>query len=190
MPKIYTRTGDRGDTGLWGGRRVRKDDPRVQAYGAVDETMTAIGAAAAALPKMAALGGLRRGLAEAQKELFAVGALLATPPERIKLLGRHAKGPSKDSVARLEREIDAWTAELKPLKTFILPGGSLPGALLHSARTTCRRAEREVISFSRRSEVPQPVIVYLNRLSDHLFTAARWANQKLRVTETPWEGLT
>lgn len=187
--KIYTRTGDRGATGLWGGSRVGKDDARVQAYGAVDEAMTTIGAAAAALPKTAAFGGLRRALAETQKELFAVGALLATPPGREKLLGRHALGPSADSVARLEREIDAWTQDLPPLGTFILPGGSLPGALLHAARTTCRRAEREVISFSRKAPVPEPVVVYLNRLSDHLFTAARWTNRKLRIAETPWEGL-
>ncbi|MBI4345368.1 MAG: cob(I)yrinic acid a,c-diamide adenosyltransferase [Elusimicrobia bacterium] len=190
MTKIYTRTGDRGETGLWGGSRVGKDDPRVQAYGAVDEAMSAIGAAIAALPRAASFGALRRALAEAQKELFAVGALLATPPGREKLLGRFASGPSAESVLRLEREIDAWTAELKPLRTFILPGGSVPGALLHSARTVCRRAEREVIAFSRKKPVPPGVVTYLNRLSDHLFVAARWTNRKLKVGETPWAGLT
>ena len=189
MPKIYTRTGDRGETGLWGGGRVGKDDPRVQAYGAVDEAMTAIGAASAALPGGAAFGPLRKSLARAQEELFAIGALLATPPERAKLLGRHAQGPPAAAVARLESEIDAWTRKLEPLKHFILPGGSAPGALLHVARTVCRRAEREVVAFSRREALPERVVIYLNRLSDHLFTAARWTNQKLRVPETSWPGL-
>lgn len=190
MAKIYTRAGDRGQTGLWGGKRVWKHDPRVDAYGEVDEAMTAIGAASAALPRSAAFAPMRRALARVQEELFAIGALLATPPERSKLLGRHARGPAPAAAKRLEAEIDAWTAELGPLKHFILPGGSLPGALLHVARTVCRRAEREVVRFSRRQAVPEGALVYLNRLSDHLFTAARWTNRKLRAPETAWPGLT
>lgn len=187
--KIYTRTGDRGNTGLWGGSRVGKDHPRVQAYGTVDEAMSAIGAAASALPEAKAFAALRETLARVQRELFGVGALLATPPERMAMLGRHAAGPPPEAVKLLETEIDAWTKELKPLKTFILPSGSLPGALLHLARTVCRRAEREVVGLSRREKLPDSVVVYLNRLSDHLFTAARWTNQKLKAPETPWEGL-
>ena len=186
--KIYTRTGDQGETGLWGGDRVGKDHPRVQAYGAVDEAMSAIGLAAAALPGGRDFATVRQALERAQRELFDVGALLATPPARARKLGRHA-GPPPKAAARLEAEIDGWTADLKRLKHFILPGGTIPGAALHLARTTCRRAEREVVALSRREKVPPSVVIYLNRLSDHLFTAARWVNQKLGVPETPWEGL-
>ncbi|MBI4423691.1 MAG: cob(I)yrinic acid a,c-diamide adenosyltransferase [Elusimicrobia bacterium] len=189
MAKIYTRTGDRGETGLWGGARVPKDAPRVRAYGTVDEAMCAIGAAVAALPRRRAFAALRLALSRTQEELFAVGALLATPGDRLAMLGRHAAGPPPESVARLEAEIDAWTLELKPLRTFILPGGSPPGALLHYARTVCRRAERELVSLRRVEALPESPVVYLNRLSDHLFTAARWVNQRLRVPETPWPGL-
>ena len=165
-----------------------KDHPRVQAYGAVDEAMSAIGMAAAALPESRAFAPLRGTLARAQRELFDAGALLASPPGRAARLGRHA-GPPPEAVARLEAEIDGWAADLKPLKHFILPGGAVPAAALHLARAVCRRAEREVVALSRREKVPGAVIVYLNRLSDHLYTAARWVNWKLQAPETSWEGL-
>ena len=165
--KIYTRAGDQGETGLWGGGRVGKDHTRVQAYGCVYGVVLAT--------------GMRR-------PMDLVGALLAARPERAPKLGRHA-GPPPKATARLEAEIDGWTADLEPLKHFILPGGAVAGASLHLARTICRRAEREVVALSRREKIPASIVVYLNRLSDHLYTAARWVNQKLGVPETPWEGL-
>ena len=186
--KIYTRAGDQGETGLWGGGRVGKDHPRVQAYGTVDEASCAIGLAAATLPGGRDFAPMRRALERVQRELFDVGALLAARPERAPKLGRHA-GPPPKATARLEAEIDGWTADLEPLKHFILPGGAVAGASLHLARTICRRAEREVVALSRREKIPASIVVYLNRLSDHLYTAARWVNQKLGVPETPWEGL-
>lgn len=166
--KIYTKTGDKGETGLWGGQRVRKDDARVAAYGQVDELNCAVGAALAVLPEEAA--ALREMLTRVQNELFVVGSILA---------GVQDPAPSPE---RLEREIDAMTAELPPLKQFILPGGGPAGAALHLARGVCRRAERAVVPL----DGVHDVVVYLNRLSDHLFTAARWANMKSGRTETPW----
>ncbi len=185
MSKIYTKTGDRGDTGLWGGGRLRKDHPRVEAYGEVDELNSSLGAVLASLPREG-LGGLEGSLRRIQKELFTIGAILASPAEKSASLAERLPA---SAVSALEAEIDAWTAELKPLKKFILPGGSTAGAQLHLARTVCRRAERRAVALAEREAVPERLIVYLNRLSDHLFTAARWANQKLERTETEWEGL-
>ncbi len=175
--KIYTRTGDNGETGLIGGKRVPKAHPRVDAYGEVDELNCAIGAARAALGKEHA--GLDEALARCQAECFVLGALLAG-----------AKDPFPASAAaRLESEIDAWDGELEPLKNFILPGGGAAGAALHLARAVCRRAERRAAALSGADAAPAGTIVYLNRLSDWLFTAARWANKKSGRPETPWAGL-
>lgn len=176
--KIYTRTGDQGQTGLIGGARVRKDHPRVAAYGDVDELNCWLGWAAAALPK--ASPPLRATLARLQEELFHLGAALATPPERSPrpLPGAWAR--------RLESEIDEMTAELPALRNFILPGGAEAGCRLHLARAACRRAERAVVALG--AEAPAGAVLYLNRLSDHLFTAARWANRRARAKETVWKG--
>ena len=160
--KIYTKTGDKGETGLIGGRRVRKDEAHVAAYGDVDELNAAVGAVEAP--------ALREGLTAIQKELFVVGAILAGQKD--------AAAPSPD---RLEREIDRMTAELPELRHFILPRGPL-----HLARTVCRRAERSVVALP---DGPAGVVVYLNRLSDWLFVAARWLNAKNATPETIWEGL-
>ncbi|MDE2040126.1 MAG: cob(I)yrinic acid a,c-diamide adenosyltransferase [Elusimicrobia bacterium] len=171
--KVYTKTGDRGETGLWGGTRVLKSDARVAAYGDVDELNCALGAALSVLPKAALELGPR--LSRLQQELFLLGSILS---------GVDASIPA-EAVRRLEEEIDAMTAELPPLSRFILPDGCPAAAALHVARAVCRRAERSVVAV----KPDLPAIVYLNRLSDHLFTAARWVNLKAGLGETPWAGL-
>ncbi|HWQ15774.1 MAG TPA: cob(I)yrinic acid a,c-diamide adenosyltransferase [Roseiflexaceae bacterium] len=175
--KIYTKTGDAGETGLWGGRRVPKDALRVQAYGTVDECSAAIGVARAA-GLDAELDGL---LAQVQDQLFVVGADLATPGEAANI-----PRVGEAEVASLERAIDGLEATLAPLRQFILPGGSLAAAHLHLARTICRRAERCVVSLAREESVNPQVGVYLNRLSDFLFVAARAANARAGVADVPW----
>jgi cob(I)alamin adenosyltransferase len=178
--KIYTKTGDTGETSLFDSARVSKADARVDAYGEVDELNACLGAARAA--------GLDADLASAvetiQKELFAVGARLADPSRRI--AGRVTKATVRDSdVERLEQTIDRLEAELAPLRRFILPGGSMAGALLHVSRTICRRAERRVVGLGPDAVEPI-VVVYLNRLSDLLFVMARAVNHRAGAPETEW----
>src|SRR5262245_35603121 len=178
--KIYTKSGDAGDTSLFDNSRVSKADPRVEAYGKVDELNACLGAALAE--------GLDRDLVEAietiQKELFALGATLADPASRIS--PRVTKASVGDvEISRLEQTIDRLEAELPPLKRFILPGGSRAGARLHVARTVCRRAERRVVGLGA-DAVDAQVVVYLNRLSDLLFVMARAANHRAQVPETEW----
>jgi cob(I)alamin adenosyltransferase len=177
--KIYTRTGDSGETSLFDNTRVSKGDARVDAYGEVDELNAALGAARSAGTD----ADLTAVLEEIQKELFAIGARLADPAERIS--ARVTKADVVETqVARLEATIDRLESELPPLRKFILPGGSPAGSLLHLARTICRRAERRVVS------LPEPVdpliVVYLNRLSDLLFVMARAANHRSGVSEIEW----
>ena len=178
--KIYTKTGDRGETSLFDGTRVLKTDPRVAAYGDVDELQAVIG--------MAAANGLDRELTDMvvslQRDLFALGARLADPSHRI--ASRVSKIIIDDaSVMRLEQWIDALESGLPPLRHFILSGGSPGGASLHLARTVCRRAERAVLSLG--GDAVEPVLlVYLNRLSDLLFVMARAANHRAGVPETEW----
>jgi cob(I)alamin adenosyltransferase len=189
MP-MYTRGGDKGQTALFGGGRVPKSHPRVAAYGSIDELNCALGAARAALPASAEFRALDAGLERLQAECFVVGALLATPADKLGKLGApFDQGLPADAPARLEAEIDAWEAQLTPLKTFILPGGAPAGAALHVARAAARRAEREVVELSEREPAPEGVVVYLNRLSTWLFIAARWLNTSLGQAETPWTGL-
>jgi cob(I)alamin adenosyltransferase len=180
--KIYTRSGDEGDTGLFGGGRVPKDHARVAAYGDVDELNSAIGMVRAAAPAelFDAL------LASVQRDLFAIGGHLATPdPERVtRALEKAAL--SEDRVAEFERAIDAADQELPPLKAFVLPAGTAKAAALHLARTVCRRAERSVVRLAREAEVHALFIVYLNRLSDLLFTLARLANHRAGIGDTTW----
>ncbi len=187
--KIYTRKGDRGDTGFWGGGRTSKNHVRVSAYGEVDELNSLIGVSLASLPVDTRYYSIRSNLSTIQEELFVLGALLATPADKLsKLKPPFDKGLPSESVSRMEHEIDRLDKDLKPLKGFILPGGSAPGAFFHLARTVCRRAERSAVALAKTEPLPEGVLVYLNRLSDLLFVVARWVNYRLGVPETPWKG--
>jgi cob(I)alamin adenosyltransferase len=177
--KIYTKTGDAGDTALFGGGRVGKDDLRVEAYGQVDELNAVLG-----LARAEGLGDLDQLTSTLQEQLFTVGSLLATPAGT-----KAAKAiPQLEEawVTAMEQAIDAFDRDLAPLTTFILPGGTRAAALLHLARTVCRRAERRVVPLARAGKVEAPVVVYLNRLSDLLFTMARVANRRAQVDDVPW----
>jgi cob(I)alamin adenosyltransferase len=180
--KIYTKTGDTGETALFGGARVSKTHPRVEAYGDVDELNAAIGLARCVemLPRIDEV------LVPVQRDLFAIGALLATPDrEKMK---RHLEKARIDEerITQLEDAIDEGDRELEPLKAFIIPGGTPKAAALHVARTVCRRAERRVIALMGDEEIPQIVVIYLNRLSDLLFTLARVANRRAGAGEVTW----
>jgi cob(I)alamin adenosyltransferase len=180
--KIYTRTGDSGDTALFDGTRVSKADPRVAAYGDVDELSAWLGLARAA----AGDGEVADMLAQVQRDLFALGARLADPAHRI--AGRVTKAAiSAADVSRLEGWIDGFDAELPPLRRFILAGGSPAGAALHVARTVCRRAERRAVLLASELAVEPAVLAYLNRLSDLLFVAARLANFRALREEPLWD---
>ena len=178
--KIYTKTGDGGETSLFDNSRVSKADPRVDAYGEVDEVNACLGAAVAA----GVDGDIAAVLTTIQKDLFAVGARLADPSSRI--AERVTKAAvTAQQIELLEATIDRLEAELTPLRRFILPGGSPAGALLHLARTVSRRAERRVVGLGADSVEPG-VIVYLNRLSDLLFVMARAVNHRAAIPETEW----
>jgi cob(I)alamin adenosyltransferase len=177
--KIYTRAGDDGTTGLIGGQRVSKSDPRIDCIGAVDELNAAIG--------WTAVAGDSQWVAKlrpVQNELFVIGSLLAWPDEQTPA---HLPPLEESSIGRLEMEIDAATDELAPLRNFILPGGTEISARLHLARAICRRAERAVVGFSHDRPVPAVALAYLNRLSDWLFVQARWANKCAGVPDILWE---
>ena len=180
--KIYTRTGDDGETGLFGGVRLSKSDIRVAAYGDVDELNCVIGVARSENLDPA-VDGL---LSLVQTELFDLGCELATVP------GKHSEATlpciDADEVQRLETAIDRFEADLAPLTTFVLPGGARSSAQLHVARAVCRRAERAVVALAQVSEVRPEALQYLNRLSDLLFTLARHANHVLGVDDVPWIG--
>jgi cob(I)alamin adenosyltransferase len=178
--KIYTKTGDSGETSLFDNTRVSKADARVDAYGEVDEVNACLGAARAAGVDEDVAAMLER----IQKDLFALGARLADPSARIAARVSKATITPSD-VERLEQTIDRLEGELPPLRRFILPGGSSAGALLHLARTVCRRAERRVIALG--PDAAEPIlIVYLNRLSDLLFVMARAVNHRVKAPETEW----
>lgn len=187
---IYTRGGDKGETGLFGGTRVSKGSSRVAAYGEIDELNSAMGVARAHLREDPALGSIDAGIERVQAECFVIGALLATPADKLGKLGApFDAGLPADASARLEAEIDAWEKNLLPLKTFILPGGGRAGSALHLARAVSRRAERATVMLSSSEKIPDGVIIYLNRLSTWLFVAARFVNKETGHAETPWTGL-
>lgn len=179
--KIYTKTGDSGETGLFGGSRVPKDHIRIQSCGALDELNSVLGIAMAQLTEG---DRVLKTLLTIQEELFQLGAELATPATKMV--------PSalveQDSITRFEKEIDEFEKKLTPLKTFILPGGTLISALLHHARTVCRRAERGVVSLNHQEKIRPEVLEYLNRLSDYLFVLARFENHEAGVADRPWVG--
>ena len=180
--KIYTRTGDEGETGLFGGGRVPKDHPRVAAYGDVDELNSVIGVVRATEP-LTLFDDL---LASIQRDLFSIGGHLATPdPEKVaKALARAEL--SDERIPLFERTMDEAELELPPLRAFVLPAGTPKAAALHVARTVCRRAERAVVALSHETTVPEQFLVYLNRLSDLLFTLARLANFRGGAGDVTW----
>jgi cob(I)alamin adenosyltransferase len=183
MPmKIYTRTGDEGETGLFGGGRVPKDHPRVAAYGDVDELNSTLGVARATPP-----AELFDGLLESvQRDLFAIGGHLATPDPG-KVARALARAELSDMrIAEFERVMDSADLELPPLRAFVLPAGTPKAAALHVARAVCRRAERSVVHLSHAEVVPALFLVYLNRLSDLLFTLARLANHRGGAGDVTW----
>jgi cob(I)alamin adenosyltransferase len=178
--KIYTKTGDDGSTGLIGGSRVRKSDPRIDCYGTVDEINASLGLAA-----VTADPSIRPLLLAVQNDLFIIGSHLAAPDGRIPT---NSNWPSLDDslITRLEMQIDSAETLLPPLRQFILPGGSETAARLHLARTVCRRAERLLVEFSLDRPVSGLILTYLNRLSDWLFVHARLSNQIAGVADVPW----
>ena len=180
--KIYTKTGDTGDTGLFGGGRVPKDHVRVAAYGDVDELNSVIGLARATDPVE-----FEDALLESiQRDLFSIGGHLATPdPEKVRKALEKAS-LSADRVLEFERAIDAADRELPALTAFVLPAGTPKAATLHVARTVCRRAERQVVHLAAQETVPELFVVYLNRLSDLLFTLARLANHRAGIGDVTW----
>ena len=193
MARIYTRTGDAGDTALIGGARASKSDLRVDLYGEVDELNGLLGLARSrlrreddwlpeSLPRARALDVE---LAALQARLFDLGAVLADPA-RCETIVRTAATPAWLGPERLEESIDSMDAALPALRVFILPSGCEAGAVLHLARSTCRRVERRAVAAAATIAVPPAVIVWLNRLSDWLFVAARWINDAAGVPETPW----
>ncbi len=180
--KIYTKTGDDGTTGLFGGGRVRKDSPRIEAYGTVDELDSVIGLCRA----VGMNDWIDPLLQQIQNNLFVLGADLATPLETRS--SYNIPRISEEDSTRLEQAIDEHTAQLPPLKHFIHPGGCELAARLHFARTVCRRAERTLVTLAAKEEIGTYDVIYLNRLSDLLFTLARRANQLASVNDVEWNG--
>ena len=181
MTRIYTRTGDGGHTSLFGGARVSKDDPRVRAYGTIDELNAVLGLARAAGSDREIDGVLER----LQHHLFDLGAELATPAAA-SAAGSHVVRVSADQVAGLEQEIDRFEDRLPPLRQFVLPGGTPGAAALHHARTVARRAEREIVQLTALEPLNPELLKYVNRLSDLLFVLARAANLAARRPDVVW----
>ena len=188
LNRIYTRTGDAGQTHLAGGQRIAKDDLRIDCYGTVDELNAVIGMARATAEDLShaieALRGFAAILKRVQHELFNLGSILATLPEDVH--PKQARVTSAD-VEQLERDIDRSNAELTALRSFVLPGATRLDAELHICRTVCRRAERLLVALAREQSVPVEALKYLNRLSDAFFVWSRWVNHAMNVPETLWE---
>lgn len=178
--KIYTKTGDKGKTGLLGGTRALKSDLRIEAYGTVDELNSYIGL----LRDQPVLSELTPQLIQIQNELFVMGSHLASDPEKSKV-----KIPEfeESSVGRMEGWIDELNDNLEPMRFFVLPGGHQSVSFGHVARCVCRRAERSVVGLSQQESVNEVVVIYLNRLSDYLFVLCRWMTTQLEVEEIPWK---
>jgi cob(I)alamin adenosyltransferase len=189
--RVYTRTGDKGETHLVGGKRVPKDDARIESYGTIDELNSVLGIVRAfndAAPRSPIHDRLDAILRQVQNELFDLGSELATPPEA-EWEGMIRVGDAQVKV--LERTIDECQKDLEPLKSFILPGGGVIAAFLHQGRTVCRRAERDILRLGRREPIGDGPLRYVNRLSDLLFVLSRWVSKHLGEREYLWEkGLT
>ncbi|MFN9430368.1 MAG: cob(I)yrinic acid a,c-diamide adenosyltransferase [Acidobacteriota bacterium] len=183
LNRIYTKTGDKGETGLVGGQRVPKDAQRIAVFGTVDELNSFVG-----LVRISAsdnkLNELEAICERIQHELFNLGSVLATLPEDL-----HPNQPrvNQETITQLERDIDQYNSALPPLRSFVLPGGSRLCAELHVCRTICRRAERELVTLSHQEEVPRDALLYLNRLSDAFFVWSRWVNQAFGLPEALWQ---
>lgn len=186
MTKIYTKTGDRGETSLFTGQRVPKNDPYIEALGSVDECNSAIGAAVSFMDQ-APLASLKKELEVIQHALFDLGAALATPRTRASSHKIDQTRFDEHATEHLEKWIDQMNEHLPPLHAFILPGGHPSGSMLHLARSICRRAERAVFPIHQQADVSNHVLIYLNRLSDYLFVAARYANSLMHTPETTWQ---
>lgn len=188
LNRIYTRTGDKGQTRLVGGHAVPKDNLRIESYGTVDELNAFVGLARTSAEELASrferLHSFAGILKRVQHELFNLGSILATPMDEV---GPKQPRVTPKDVKQLEREIDAANEDLQALRSFVLPGGSRLEAELHVCRTVCRRAERLLVSLTREESVPEESLQYLNRLSDALFVWSRWVNGVLGATETLWE---
>lgn len=188
ITRVYTKTGDKGQTSLVGGKRVPKDSPRIEAYGTIDELNSVVGLARVFNDENLEAGDAHQFLNEVlcriQDELFDLGSELATPPEQFKE-GMYRVGD--DEIERLEQWIDQCQEDLEPLKSFILPGGGRIGAYLHQCRTVCRRAEREILRLSREEEINPSMIKYVNRLSDLFFVLSRWIAKQTGEPEYLWQ---
>jgi len=175
---IYTRKGDKGETSLRKGQKISKSHIRVSSYGSIDELNSALGVVLSKNKNKI----IKDEILKVQNDLFEIGASLANPSEKAKELSKYLK----KRIIEIEKTIDSLTKKIPALSNFILPGGGESGAFLHLARTTCRRAERKIVELSKKEEVEIEIISYLNRLSDHLFTLARFANVLERQKETIW----
>lgn len=185
--KIYTKTGDKGETSLFTGQRVPKNDPTIDALGTVDECNCAIGVAVALLPGDSKFDHVKQQLCQIQHALFDLGAALATPRTRAADSKIDKTRFDYQEIEVLEKWIDAMEEHLTPLHTFILPGGHPSGATLHLARSICRRSERLTIPLNAHTDVSDNVLMYLNRLSDYLFVLSRYVNYLTQSPETFWE---
>ena len=188
ITKVYTRTGDKGETALVGGKRVPKDSPRIDAYGTIDELNSVVGLARVfneeSLEAAEGHRFLDEVLCRVQDELFDLGSELATPPEFFK---EGMYRVSEGEIDRIEKSIDRCQKDLEPLKSFILPGGGRIGAYLHQCRTVCRRAEREILRLSRSEDINDCALKYVNRLSDLFFVLSRWIAKQTGEPEYLWQ---
>jgi cob(I)alamin adenosyltransferase len=188
ITRVYTRTGDQGETGLVGGKRVAKDSPRIEAYGTIDELNSIVGLARTFNAEDISRGEARRSLdivlSDLQQELFDLGSELATPADFFKPGMARMGAPQ---IENLERLIDQCQKSLEPLNSFVLPGGGRVGAYLHQCRTVCRRAERQILRLSRVEELSEWPLIYVNRLSDLFFVLSRWINKESGAEEYLWQ---
>lgn len=185
--KIYTKTGDKGETSLFSGDRVPKNDPFIEALGSVDELNSTIGAALSLLPKKHEMSGIKEQLETIQHALFDLGASVATPQTKSASSKIEKTRFDMEAIALLETWIDGMEKDLPELHAFILPGGDPSGAMLHLARSICRRAERRVLPLHKNGDVSNYVVIYLNRLSDYLFSLSRYVNQHVKTPEIQWK---